>query len=117
MRKLFGVVLILSLVFFAFAVFAADTKEPPKDKIKFAAKPGEVAFSHATHVKAAKGDCATCHPKLFPQSRAPINFKAGMHKPAETAHTSCGACHHPGGQAFETKGNCNKCHVKEAAKG
>jgi hypothetical protein len=36
-----------------------------------------------------------------------------MHKTAETAKTSCGTCHHPGGAAFETKGNCTtKCHIK-----
>ena len=26
-----------------------------------------------------------CHDKLFPQSAAPINFKAGIHKTAEAA--------------------------------
>jgi hypothetical protein len=35
-----------------------------------------------------------------------------MHKPAEAAKKSCGHCHNPEGPAFETKGNCAKCHVK-----
>jgi c(7)-type cytochrome triheme protein len=96
--------------------FAQAAKAP--GKLVFPAKNGNVTFDHATHVKAEKGDCKVCHDKLFKQdAKAPLNFKAGMHKPAETAKTSCGACHHPGGTAFETKGNCNKCHVKAAAKG
>ncbi|MBZ5610458.1 MAG: hypothetical protein LAP38_19525 [Acidobacteriia bacterium] len=87
-------------------------KKPP-DKLTFDAKNGKVTFDHAAHVKSAKGDCKTCHDKLFPESAsAPLNFKAGVHKPAEKAKTSCGSCHRPGGNAFESKGNCAKCHVK-----
>jgi c(7)-type cytochrome triheme protein len=64
-------------------------------------------------VKQAKNDCKACHDKLFQQSStAPLNYKAAMHKAAETGMTSCGACHHAGGTAFGAKGNCNKCHVK-----
>ena len=58
------------------------------------------------------GDCTACHEKLFPQSRAPLNYKAGMHKPAEAKKTSCAGCHHAGGTSFESKGNCNTCHQK-----
>ena len=82
------------------------------DKIEFQAKMGKVTFDHKAHVERAGGKCEACHDKLFPQSRAPINFKAGMHRPAEQKKESCGGCHHAGGAAFETKGNCNKCHVK-----
>lgn len=84
-----------------------------QDKLVFQSKMGNVTFDHTAHVKRANNDCATCHDKLFQKSAtAPLNFKANMHKTAETAMTSCGACHHPGGKAFETKGNCGKCHVK-----
>ena len=76
-----------------------------------------MADDHAAHAKREKNDCKVCHPGLFQQSaKAPLNFKAGMHKPAEAKKISCGNCHHPGGKAFETKGNCAKCHVKAAAK-
>ncbi|HYM12583.1 MAG TPA: cytochrome c3 family protein, partial [Bryobacterales bacterium] len=65
------------------------------------------------HVERAKGDCKTCHPALFQQSAsAPLNFKANMHKTAEAGKTSCAHCHVAGGMAFETKGNCQKCHKK-----
>ena len=81
----------------------------------FTAKNGNVSFNHATHVKAEKGECTACHPKLFPQKIEPINFKANMHKTAVEGKTSCGACHTPGGKSFTTTGNCTKCHVKAKA--
>ena len=95
-------------------VLAQEKK--PLQKLIFEAKNGNITFDHAAHVKREKGDCKACHDKLFkPEKGAPLNFKAGMHKPAEAAKTSCGACHTAGGEAFETKGNCAKCHVKAAA--
>jgi c(7)-type cytochrome triheme protein len=93
---------------------AAQEKKPPAT-LTFKAMNGNVTFNHAAHIKREKNDCKVCHDALFQQSAtAPLNFKAGMHKPAETKHTSCGFCHHQGGQAFSTTGNCtnSKCHVK-----
>jgi len=92
---------------------AAD-KTPPKE-IVFKATMGNVTFQHAKHIERAKNDCKVCHDKLFQQSaKAPLNFKAGMHKTAEASKTSCAACHVAGGTAFATTGNCtnSKCHVK-----
>jgi len=100
------------LLFAAAAGFGALLAQKVPEQIVFSSKMGNVTFNHAAHVKRAKNDCMTCHDKLFPQSSAPINFKAGIHKTAEAAKTSCGGCHNPGGSAFETKGNCAKCHVK-----
>ncbi len=90
----------------------AEEKKPP-ETIVFEAKMGNVTFNHAKHIEREKGKCETCHDKLFPQSRAPLNFKKAMHKPAEAAKESCAACHVAGGKAFESKGNCKTCHVKE----
>ncbi|MCL4402442.1 MAG: hypothetical protein M1436_07255 [Acidobacteria bacterium] len=91
---------------------SGQVKKPP-EKLTFKAKNGNITFNHAAHVKREKGNCAVCHPKIFPQDvSAPLNWKAGMHKKAEVAHTSCGFCHHPGGQAFGVTGNCAKCHQK-----
>ncbi|HWE49979.1 MAG TPA: c(7)-type cytochrome triheme domain-containing protein [Bryobacteraceae bacterium] len=107
------VVRILTVLLLAcgITVLAQDKKAP--EKLVFESKMGNVTFNHAGHVARAKGDCKACHDKLFEQSaKAPLNFKAAMHKTAETAQTSCGSCHHAGGTAFESKGNCNKCHVK-----
>jgi c(7)-type cytochrome triheme protein len=95
------------------------TAQQPKApaKIVFEAKNGNVTYDHAAHAKREKEKCDTCHPKLFAQSRAPLKFKP-VHKTAETAKTSCGACHRVGGAAFATTGNCTngKCHVKGGAK-
>ncbi len=92
---------------------AAAQETKPAPELKFAAKNGDVSFNHAAHIKREKGDCKACHDKVFQKSaKAPLEFKAGMHKPAETAKTSCGTCHHPDGPAFGAKGNCAKCHVK-----
>ncbi len=107
MKNIIALVITLSLLL-ALSVLAADAP----DTIVFQTKMGNVTFNHQAHVERAKNECSTCHDSLFPQSREPINFKAGMHRPAEANKTSCGHCHNPEGPAFETKGNCNKCHVK-----
>lgn len=112
MRKVFAVAVILLVVVAAGSLFAEDKKAP--DEIVFEAKPGNVTFPHAKHVEAAKNDCKVCHDALFKQAKGSLgDYKANMHKNSETAKTSCGACHHEGGKAFATKGNCNKCHVKK----
>ncbi len=114
MRNALAYILLFTMLALT-GMLAQDKKAPTK--LVFAAKTGNVTYDHAAHSKREKNDCKTCHPALFPQdAKAPLNFKAAMHKTAETAKTSCGFCHHPGGAAFETKGNCAKCHVKDAAK-
>ena len=92
---------------------ASKAKEP--EKLVFQSKMGNVAYDHAKHVARAKGDCTVCHDKLFAQdAKAPLNYRAGMHKPAEAKKVACAACHVAGGQAFQSTGSCNKCHVKAA---
>ncbi len=93
------------------AVEGQQAKKPP-EKIVFTSKMGNVTFQHAKHIEREKANCKTCHEQLFPQSDAPLNYKANMHKTAEASKTACAACHVAGGKSFETKGNCAKCHVK-----
>ena len=100
------------MAFVALGFVIAEEKAPPKE-LTFETKQGNVVFNHEKHLAAAKGDCKTCHPGLFPEEKAPLNFKEGMHKKAEADKKSCGACHHAGGTAFETKANCAKCHQKK----
>ena len=88
----------------------AQTKIPAK--IVFEAKTGNVTFDHTAHVKRVKAKCAECHDAVFPKSRAPIEYKAAMHKTAEKEKKACAHCHVEGGLAFESKGNCKNCHVK-----
>jgi c(7)-type cytochrome triheme protein len=102
---------IFALVMLAGLGVFAQPKAP--EKLTFNTKMGNVTFNHAAHLMRAGGDCSKCHPSVFQQDKtAPLNFKANIHKTAETNKTSCGTCHNPSGPAFETKGNCNKCHVK-----
>jgi c(7)-type cytochrome triheme protein len=116
MKRLYAVVSGFLLMTGFLLLTAQEAKKAPP-KLAFKAATGNVTFDHAKHQEREKGKCDVCHPKLFPQdAKAPLNFKAGMHKPAEANKTSCGACHVAGGQAFETKGNCAKCHVKAAPK-
>ncbi|BDC50791.1 hypothetical protein F183_A31070 [Bryobacterales bacterium F-183] len=71
---------------------------------------GKAAFDHKQHVDLAKGDCTSCHNKLFPMAKQELNYKAGLHKVAEAAKTSCAGCHAPGGSAFAAQNNCARCH-------
>jgi c(7)-type cytochrome triheme protein len=109
MRTLISV-LTAALLLCGLLALAADK---PPEKLVFETKMGNVTYQHAKHVERAKADCKVCHDKLFQQSaKAPLNYKAGMHKPAEAAKTACAACHVAGGTAFATAGSCAKCHVK-----
>ena len=111
MRIFFSCLIALSFLS-AFGVFAQGNKKAPA-KLIFMAKNGNVTFDHSAHVMRAKGDCKTCHDSLFPQDgKAALNFKPNIHKTAEKDMTSCGSCHRAGGTSFESKGNCNKCHMK-----
>jgi c(7)-type cytochrome triheme protein len=110
MRTLITILTTLGLLG-TLGLLAQDKKAP--EKLTFAAKNGDVTFNHAAHVKRANGDCKVCHDKLFKQdAKAALDFKPALHKTAEANKTSCGACHAAGATAFETKGNCAKCHVK-----
>jgi c(7)-type cytochrome triheme protein len=112
MKKVFAVLAVFAVVVAAGTLFAEDKKAP--EKITYAAKPGEVTFDHAKHVEKAKGDCKACHPAVFEQAQNKLGeYKAGMHKTAEAEKKFCGHCHVAGGAAFESKGNCAKCHVKK----
>jgi c(7)-type cytochrome triheme protein len=83
----------------------AQDKKPP-EKLVFQSKGGDAIFTHATHIDREKGECATCHPKLWPQSaQEPLKSSDG-----------CRTCHKAGGRAFEMKGNCVQCHPNASAK-
>jgi c(7)-type cytochrome triheme protein len=104
---------LLSLIVISLLPIMAQEKKAP-EKLTFQAKTGNVTYDHAAHAKRLKDDCTACHDKLFPQSAtAPLNYKAAMHRTAETKQLSCGFCHRPQGTAFESRGNCAKCHVKK----
>jgi len=72
--------------------------------------PGQVTFSHSSHVDAAKPACLSCHPERFSMLGASSTEK----RPAIThdrmgAGRDCGACH--GKEAFGLD-DCTMCHAK-----
>jgi c(7)-type cytochrome triheme protein len=83
----------------------------PPDTILIASPYGNVTFTHAKHFGRVNGDCSVCHPKVFSQSRAPLNYKKAMHRAAESSMTSCAHCHAVGGTSFAADSNCTKCHA------
>ncbi len=83
----------------------------PPDTITFASEYGTVEFGHKKHFDRVNGDCATCHTKIFPQSREPLNYGKARHRSAEEYGTSCAACHGIKGTAFAAERNCQKCHA------
>jgi c(7)-type cytochrome triheme protein len=111
MRKLIATGTALAFALTMGAMLAEDKKPPAQ--LTYEAKPGPVTFDHAKHVERVKNDCKTCHDAIFHEDKAPLGYKESMHKKAETDKKSCGACHVAGGTAFESKGNCQKCHVKK----
>ncbi len=90
--------------------WAAEDKGPAT--VKYESKMGAVTFDHAGHTKREKDLCTGCHDGLWPKKKVPLNYAKGMHKVAEAAKASCAGCHVSGGKSFQSKGNCNKCHIK-----
>ena len=93
----------------------ASTQAPP-DTILYEASNGNVTFDHKKHYERVGGDCSVCHPKVFPQSRAPLNYKKASHRASEASLTSCAHCHAVGASSFAADSNCLKCHVKDYSK-
>ncbi|MGE5647062.1 MAG: c(7)-type cytochrome triheme domain-containing protein [Acidobacteriota bacterium] len=86
-----------------FFLACAFLQAAPPAKLVFPSNEGPVTFDHAAHAKRGKQGCKTCHDALWPRStREPLKSSDG-----------CKTCHKPGGQAFEMKGNCARCHQKQ----
>ena len=86
---------------------------PPPDTIVFGNKYGKSTFTHKLHYERVKGDCTVCHTKIFPQSRAPMNYGKALHRAAEANETACAACHRVGGTSFAADSHCVKCHATQ----
>ena len=86
------------------------TDIPPPDTIVFDNKYGKSTFTHKLHYERVNGDCTVCHNKIFPQSRAPINYGKALHRVAEAERITCASCHRVGGTSFAADSHCVKCH-------
>jgi hypothetical protein len=99
----FAIRTFVAVVFVWCATAAGQDKTPP-DKLVFQ-KPVTTVFPHAAHIERANGDCTTCHDKFWPKLKEESVKSAG-----------CKTCHKAGGVAFESKGNCARCHPEGTAK-
>jgi c(7)-type cytochrome triheme protein len=90
---------------------AATSTGAPPDTILIQSPYGNVTFTHKKHYERVNSDCSTCHPKVFQQSLAPLNYKKALHRSAEASMTSCAYCHSIGNSAFAADSNCTKCHA------
>jgi c(7)-type cytochrome triheme protein len=70
--------------------------------------PGQVTFSHATHVDAAKPSCVGCHPVRFAilERGKAVGLESVKHEAMEKG-AACGSCHGREAFGFET---CDMCH-------
>jgi|SRR5579872_1388635 len=123
-----GVVLVGGLIGTAWFMLTAPTEAPPKaapvtkadaplrtdipppETIVFDNKYGKSTFTHKLHFERVNGECTVCHNKIFPQSRAPLNYGKAQHRVAEAEGTSCAYCHRVGGTSFAADSHCVKCH-------
>jgi c(7)-type cytochrome triheme protein len=87
-----------------------DPNNPP-ETILIASAYGNVTFTHKKHFDRVGGDCTTCHTKIFPMAREPLNYKKANHRAAEASYTSCASCHAVGRTSFAADSNCTKCHA------
>jgi c(7)-type cytochrome triheme protein len=92
---------------------AVLSNAPPPDTIVFDNKYGKATFTHKLHYERVNGDCTVCHTKIFPQSRAPINYGKAQHRVAEAEGTACAFCHRVGGTSFAADSHCVKCHESQ----
>ena len=90
---------------------AAAQKGVPPDTLPIQSPYGNVVFTHKKHYERVNGDCSACHPTVFPQALAPLNYKKALHRAAEASMTSCAHCHSIGNSAFAADSNCTKCHA------
>jgi len=82
----------------------------PKQAI-YPSRLGDVAFNHDLHIEEAGGRCSDCHNSLFPMAKVSLSgYADDYHREAETAGSSCAACHAPEKESFGSLNNCDRCH-------
>ncbi len=70
--------------------------------------PGQVHFSHQSHVDTADPKCATCHTDMFSMQKPGMPLSGALS--GDRAHENlCGSCHN-GTNAFSVEDNCDACH-------
>ncbi len=101
---------VLTLALTALAILAivgAAMAVAPGKTTEWETSMGKVTFDGKTHADAGL-KCTDCHPGTFQMKAGSFDATMADHNAGEKY---CWTCHN-GDKAFETKGNCNKCHVK-----
>lgn len=101
---------VLALVCLGLTLAVAAYAVPGDKVIEFNQSPmGKVRFDGAKH-KAAGATCKECHTDgMFPKMK-----QGTVRITMEEIYAGklCGACHN-GKRAFDAKGNCARCHIKQ----
>ena len=103
--------LALSLAAAALAGSRSRTSRRTRRSRRATDSPGVVTFRHESHVDAARPDCTTCHPALFPivqRTEAPAAPAAIRHADMEKGKR-CGSCHD--GKSAHGLDDCGTCHA------
>jgi c(7)-type cytochrome triheme protein len=120
---LFGIGLGLVIIANAKDAAAAQSKAPvaaaapatfeltlPADyTFKNSDSPGDVVFSHGSHIDSKAPNCAGCHSAQFSLQKAGTPLKGKMVHTEMDKGALCGSCH-DGKKAFATTDNCDTCH-------
>jgi c(7)-type cytochrome triheme protein len=97
-----AVILVMSL-----AIVGTALAVPPGKTLSWDTPMGKVTFDGKHHADQGL-KCMDCHTKIFQMKYGTMEAGVADHNAGEKF---CWTCHN-GTKAFETKGNCNKCHVK-----
>ena len=81
----------------------ASAATPPAGPITLPAKPGNVTFDHAKHIKAG-AKCTDCHKDA--NGGAIEGFNKTVNK--DKAHETCWKCHKKEGKGPQKCGDCHK---------
>jgi len=95
----------------ASALRAQTLPRLPADEMRLvrsADSPGQVLFSHSTHVDSAKPDCVSCHARDFRILKANAGRRPIRHENFDKKR-QFGACH-DGTHAFAIDADCTNCH-------
>jgi len=99
-------IFLLAIVFMMSFIAAAIAVGPDKELVYDDGAMGKITFKGQTHADAGL-KCPDCHPGVFAMKKGEAKMTMAEHSSGKF----CNTCHN-GQKAFDTKGNCAKCHVK-----
>ncbi len=94
--------------------FAGNLSRLPGDRPLSTSEgsPGQVVFSHQSHVDASRPDCTICHSRTFPILPLAAASRPVIRHDAMEKGAFCGNCHN-GKAAFGFE-DCSSCHRSDS---